>query len=132
MSQGLNFRIASSIDYFISEMKTMLAPSRHRTRYICIDLFIHSLVQIFTEYYHKPYIVLETFKYIIFFKPHNPMSQGKLIFSCLQMRMEPGFELRFPDVKAQCSLYASCFQPSGLSLSLIDTQPTSHHHSDAN
>ena len=88
--------------------------------------------QIFTEYYHKPYIVLETFKYIIFFKPHNPMSQGKLIFSCLQMRMEPGFELRFPDVKAQCSLYASCFQPSGLSLSLIDTQPTSLHHSDAN
>ena len=32
-------------------MKTTLAPSRHRTQYICIDLFIHSLVQIFTEYY---------------------------------------------------------------------------------
>ena len=58
--------------------------------------------QIFTEYYHKPYIVLETFKYIIFFKPHNPMSQEKLIFSCLQMRVEPGFELRFLDIKAQC------------------------------
>lgn len=52
--------------------------------------------------------MLETFKYIIIFKPHNPASQGKLIFSCLQMRTEPGFELSFLDFKADVHFGLLC------------------------